>query len=195
MAAENVNDLACGLEGSHLEVPDELEYREDTLSQSSSNTQKSGKISSTKIAFCYNLHDAKQGDRELVETEYDAAAEALYRARIRVLRRMHGMNQVQWSQFTGIAYKSWSHYELGHPCSRESLFRLRQVITLFKFSADWLYWGDTDGLLVAVAAQLQALTQEELKRPKRLYVWKTPPAVPVRKRFKRKNGKRRPKAA
>jgi hypothetical protein len=109
---------------------------------------------------------------------------------------MHGMNQVQWAAFTGIPYKVWSHYELGHPCSRESLFRLRQVVTLFKFDANWLYWGDTDGLTVVVAAQLQALTQEELKRPKRLYVRKTPPAVPVRKRFKKhKNGKRRSKAA
>jgi transcriptional regulator with XRE-family HTH domain len=83
--------------------------------------------------------------------------------RVRLLRKLHGMNQVEWAKFTGIPYKTWSHYELGtQPISRESVFTLREKIQWIK--ADWLWWGDTSGMTVGVVAQLSALEREEESR-------------------------------
>lgn len=93
----------------------------------------------------------------------DALLDEAYRKRVRLLRKLHGMTQVEWSEFTGIPYKRWHHYERGYPVSRESLFILR--IAVKGFSADWLYWGDPSGLSKGTLSHLRRLQREDRRAP------------------------------
>lgn len=89
-----------------------------------------------------------------MDTELD---EALAQ-RVRLLRKLYGMTQAEWSEFTGIAYKKWNHYERGYPVSRESLYILRKRVGV---SADWLYFNDITTVSISFLNLLRHLEQEE----------------------------------
>jgi transcriptional regulator with XRE-family HTH domain len=80
-----------------------------------------------------------------------------YRERLRLLRRVLGMNQTEFAEFIGVGYKKWNHYESGYPVSRETAFllhdKLRDVLPI---TIDWLWWGDTRGLAQGTVEQLNA---------------------------------------
>jgi transcriptional regulator with XRE-family HTH domain len=89
-----------------------------------------------------------------------------YRRRIRLLRRVLGMNQTQFAAHVGIDYKKWNHYECGYPVSRETAFMLRQKIDWF--SADWLWHGDTRALpggINGIRARRSRACGSEILRP------------------------------
>ena len=106
-----------------------------------------------------------------------------YRNRIRVLRRLVGMNQTQFADWLGIAYKKWNHYERGYPVSRETAFLLHRKI--YWFSTDWLWHGDTKGLSAGTLEQIRAIEREERKH-KPLQTSPPLPKTKVRKRLPKK---------
>jgi transcriptional regulator with XRE-family HTH domain len=101
-----------------------------------------------------------------------------YCRRIRMLRRLRGMNQTQFAAFIGVPYKKWHHYERGYPVSRETAFVLHEKIE--GFSTDWLWFGDLRAIAPGTLAQLQAFEAEERKR---LAPTKPLPRTVVRKRI------------
>jgi hypothetical protein len=84
-----------------------------------------------------------------------------YRRRVRLLRKLYSMDQKQWSEFIGIHYKKWNHYERGYPVSRESQVTLRQKLGI---SIDWLCFGDPSGMTLGMLAHLRHLELEECKQ-------------------------------
>jgi transcriptional regulator with XRE-family HTH domain len=98
-----------------------------------------------------------------------------YRRRLRLLRRLHGMNQTKFAKFVGIPYKQWNHYERGYPISRETQFVLHFKLGS-DFSVDWLFWGEVSKLTPDMAEQIRALEQQIHKR-------KPAPRPKVRKRI------------
>jgi transcriptional regulator with XRE-family HTH domain len=106
-----------------------------------------------------------------------------YRRRIRLLRKLLGMNQTEFVDHIGIAYKKWNHYERGYPVSRETAFRLREKIEWF--STDWLWHGDTRALSSGMLDRIQALEAEERAVRRRIRPTTPLPATEVRKRLNR----------
>jgi transcriptional regulator with XRE-family HTH domain len=103
-----------------------------------------------------------------------------YQRRLKMLRRIYGMNQTEFARFVGIAYKKWNHYERGFPVSRESIFILHQKLR--GFSADWLWFG--------VEADFEQMLEqsEELRAKRRQRTQPRPHDLPkVRERISKKN--------
>jgi transcriptional regulator with XRE-family HTH domain len=109
-----------------------------------------------------------------------------YCKRIRLLRRLHGMNQTQFAAFLEIPYKKWHHYERGYPVSRETAFVLHKKVE--GFSTDWLWFGDTRAIAPGTLKQLQAFEAEERRR---LAPTKPLPRSEVRKRLSKATRRRR----
>jgi hypothetical protein len=84
-----------------------------------------------------------------------------YRRRIRLLRKLKGMNQTEWTAFTGIAYKKWNHYERGYPISREALWIIHDRLP--GISTDWIWFGRMLGLAPDLKRRLERLEREDIK--------------------------------
>ena len=84
-----------------------------------------------------------------------------YRRRIRVLRRLKGMNQTEFTKFSGIPYKVWNHYEQGYPASRQALWTLREKIP--GVSTDWIWFGETNGVEPKLLRRLEQLEREDVR--------------------------------
>jgi transcriptional regulator with XRE-family HTH domain len=110
-----------------------------------------------------------------------------YQRRLRMLRRIYGMNQTEFAKYVGITYKKWNHYERGYPVSRESAFILQQVLP--GFSIDWLWFG--------VAANFDQMLKESelLRAEQRKHTRPRPHALPkVRERIVKMDKRQRKKA-
>jgi DNA-binding XRE family transcriptional regulator len=84
-----------------------------------------------------------------------------YRRRIRLLRRMFGMNQVEFCKYIGIDYKTWNHYERGYPISQKTARMLKEKIP--GVSVDWIWFGEQWNVEAELLKTLQRLDREERK--------------------------------
>ena len=82
-----------------------------------------------------------------------------YRQRIRLLRKLYGMKQIEFAAFMGIDYKKWNHYENGYPISRKTAqFLLKELPEL---TVDWIWFGNERGVGEKLLQRLQQLARED----------------------------------
>jgi len=79
--------------------------------------------------------------------------------RIRLVRKLSGLDQQQFAKRIGIPYKSWNHYETGYPMRREVLVTLLRHVE--GLSVDWLWFGRTGNMPAGLLKQLQQLERQE----------------------------------
>jgi transcriptional regulator with XRE-family HTH domain len=79
--------------------------------------------------------------------------------RIKLLRRMHRMNQIEFARYIGVRYKRWNHYECGYPMTRETAIALRARIK--GLSIDWLWWGDTTNMPRNLMTEIRRIERED----------------------------------
>lgn len=84
-----------------------------------------------------------------------------YRKRIRVLRKLFNLNQVEFAKKVGIPFKRWHHYESGYPIPRDTAFILRREIP--GISTDWIWFGDDHGVEPGLLQQIRAIEQAETR--------------------------------
>ncbi len=77
--------------------------------------------------------------------------------RLKRLREMLGFDTSASfaTGFLHISAQRWNHFENGKPLSREIVFQL--VRSVPGLTSDWLYFGNADGLPVALARRLGEL--------------------------------------
>jgi hypothetical protein len=83
-----------------------------------------------------------------------------YRLRLKVLRKLfNDMNATEFSEFIGVPYKKWHHYERGYPIARETAFLMIQK----RIPVEWLWFGDYEGQAERdwILAQLRELLRKE----------------------------------
>lgn len=112
-----------------------------------------------------------------------------YRRRIKLVRKIFNLNQMQFAQFLGIPYKRWNHYECGYLLTRETAFILRCHVK--GLSTDWLWWGDTKNMPGELLGKIRQIERQERKVTKAASDGQTRGLPKVRKRISRtdKNGK------
>jgi transcriptional regulator with XRE-family HTH domain len=73
--------------------------------------------------------------------------------RIKLLRRVLGMNQSQFATFLGVQQQRLSNVENGiNPLSRDLAFRIRERTGV---TTDWLWFGDARGMPYQLARDLE----------------------------------------
>jgi transcriptional regulator with XRE-family HTH domain len=105
-----------------------------------------------------------------------------YVARLRMLRKLYGENQVEFARRLGIPFKRWNHYERGFPASRETAFLLWFQEGI---SSNWLWYGARGDMDEAILKRLLKLETDEnrlaeqLRREEALLHSPPPPKVSV----------------
>jgi transcriptional regulator with XRE-family HTH domain len=78
--------------------------------------------------------------------------------RVRLLRRVLGLNQITFAKFLGVTHSTISQIEGGHrdlPIRIAGKIREKTGVT-----ADWLWWGDSRGMPYQLICDLQAATEK-----------------------------------
>jgi DNA-binding XRE family transcriptional regulator len=86
--------------------------------------------------------------------------------RLRALRKYMRMNQVEFSDWVGINYKKWNHYENGYGVPRDAAFIIAMKFQ-GKLTLDWIWFGRPLGD-ERLLNDLNRLIEEELSGPRRL---------------------------
>jgi transcriptional regulator with XRE-family HTH domain len=85
-----------------------------------------------------------------------------YKKRLQLLRAMYDETQEAFARRLDIPFKRWNQYERGYPISRETSWLLRQKIA--NGLAEWIWFGDEDGLSDQFRKRLKAVERAERER-------------------------------
>ncbi|MET3995004.1 transcriptional regulator with XRE-family HTH domain [Bradyrhizobium sp. S3.9.2] len=84
-----------------------------------------------------------------------------YRKRLRILRKVMNMNQVEFARFLEMPFKRWNHYERGYPIPRETAWELIEKIP--GICPVWIWFGWDGNLSVDMRERINKAQKEEAK--------------------------------